>query len=97
MSNKIIIQGLIFITIFLLVGTIFYSIAENLSVVDAFYFSGSTLTTLGYGDIVPSNDISKIFSVFYTLLGIGLIFYVFTELFKAYFSGTLFKKQKRKR
>tara|TARA_Y100000310_G_scaffold345606_1_gene467214 strand:+ start:28127 stop:28366 length:240 start_codon:yes stop_codon:yes gene_type:complete len=77
-------------------GTAFYSYAENLSFVDAFYFSGATLTTLGYGDIVPTNDASKIFTVFYALLGIGLIFYIFTEIFRLFFTGKLLKHEKKK-
>jgi voltage-gated potassium channel Kch len=42
--------------------------------VDAFYFTVVTITTLGYGDIVPQGDLSKIFTVFYALTGIVLLF-----------------------
>jgi len=86
MSNRVIVYGLATIAILLIIGTIFYSVVESLSLLDAFYFAGSTLTTLGYGDIVPQKAVSKIFTVFYTLIGIGIIFYVFTELFRKIFS-----------
>jgi hypothetical protein len=41
--------GLVFFT--LLSGTIFYSLQEGWSIVDAFYFSVTTLTTVGLGDL----------------------------------------------
>lgn len=55
------------------IGTVFYHVTENLSFVDALYFSTITLTTIGYGDIVPTTDFGKIFTVFYVLIGIALI------------------------
>lgn len=44
--------------------------------VDSFYFSAMTLTTIGFGDLVPRTDISKIFTVFYAILGVALVLYV---------------------
>jgi voltage-gated potassium channel len=40
---------------------------------DAFYFSVITLTTVGYGDLSPTTPISKIFTVIYILLGISIL------------------------
>src|SRR5919106_1798116 len=54
---------LVFFT--LLSGTIFYSIAEGWSLVDAFYFSVTTLTTVGLGDPSPSTTVDKLFTVVY--------------------------------
>ena len=55
------------------IGTVFYQKFENWSFIDALYFSTATLTTVGYGDLVPHKDISKIFTVFYILSGVGVI------------------------
>ena len=57
----------------LLLGTVVYRIIEDWSWVDSFYFSSVTLTTVGFGDLSPSSDVSKLFTVFYIFTGISLI------------------------
>ena len=54
-------------------GTIYYVNAEGWSVVDALYFSVVTLTTIGFGDLAPTRDATKLFTVVYSLVGIGII------------------------
>lgn len=54
-------------------GSVTYRYLMHLSWVDAFYFSTVTLATVGYGDIAPDTDISKIFTIFYILFGVGII------------------------
>jgi voltage-gated potassium channel len=62
---------LVFLT--LLTGTIFYSVQEGWGVIDAFYFSVTTLTTVGFGDPAPTTPGGKLFTVGYILSGLGLI------------------------
>lgn len=57
----------------LVIGTITYHYLEGWSWIDAFYFSFVTLTTVGYGDITPATDIGKLFTVFYIIIGLGII------------------------
>ncbi len=57
----------------LLGGTIFYSLEEGWSVVDAFYFSVTTLTTVGLGDLTPKTTIGKLFTVVYIFAGLSII------------------------
>lgn len=57
----------------LLIGTIFYHFAEGWTLINSLYFSVTTLATVGFGDLTPTTDISKLFTVFYILGGIGLI------------------------
>ena len=57
----------------LLMGTTFYALVEGWSIIDAFYFSVITLTTVGYGDLSPTTPGSKLFTAFYILMGIGLL------------------------
>jgi voltage-gated potassium channel len=62
---------LVFLT--LLIGTIFYSYQEGWGLIDAFYFSVTTLTTVGFGDPAPTTPVGKLFTVFYIFSGLGLI------------------------
>ena len=69
--------GIFFIlVVFLLAaGTIAFSVLENWSYVDSFYFTSSTLLTLGYGDLVPTTDTSKLATVAFALSGVSVFLY----------------------
>lgn len=54
-------------------GTMFYTLVERWTVIDALYFCVVTLTTVGYGDLAPQTDAGKLFTVVYVLAGVGLI------------------------
>lgn len=62
---------LIFIIIILIGSTIFYSSIENWTVIDSLYFSVMTMSTIGYGDFVPTTTFGKIFTIIFTILSIG--------------------------
>lgn len=59
--------------IVLSVGTLFYRITEQWSWVDSLYFTVVTLATVGYGDFAPTTTVSKLFTIVYIFIGIGLI------------------------
>ena len=40
---------------------------------DAFYFSVTTLTTVGLGDLAPTTTFGKLFTSVYIFAGLGLI------------------------
>ena len=74
-------RGVVLLAALLLAGgTAFYARAEGWSVVDALYFSVVTLTTIGYGDLAPTSDATKLFTVVYSLAGIGVIAAFVTSL-----------------
>lgn len=66
------------------IGTVFYSYAEGWSFIDSFYFSTITLTTIGYGDLAPTTDVTKIFTAFYAIFGIGIMLYVLSSVIGAF-------------
>jgi voltage-gated potassium channel len=64
-------------------GTVFYRVVEGWSWVDSFYFCTVTLATVGYGDLAPTKDVSKLFTAGYILTGFGVIAAFVTLLVRA--------------
>jgi len=67
------------------IGTFVYMSVEGWSMLDAAYFSVITLTTIGYGDMYPTTQFAKLFTMGYVLIGVGLVFYIFTSLTRHFF------------
>lgn len=53
-------------------GTIFFRWAEGWSWLDSYFFTVVTLSTVGYGNLVPATDIGKIGTTIFILLGLGI-------------------------
>jgi MFS family permease len=86
-------RELLFASIFIMLfGTFVMQWLENWRFIDAFYFCFMTLTTIGYGDFAPKTDAGKLFSIFYVLIGLGLILGFINTVFEHY--NTVKKKTK---
>jgi len=57
----------------LVVGTGLFGLLENWSAVDAFYFTVTTMTTVGFGDLVVTSDVSKLLASLYMILSVPLL------------------------
>ena len=80
--------AIIIFLIFLSGGTLIYSFIEGWRYIDSAYFTIATVTTIGYGDVVPLTDIGKIFTMFFSFFGIGMAFYFFTLFGKYIYKKT---------
>jgi len=60
----------LFLNLWIIVGSVGYYYLENWNAVDSFYFAVITLTTVGYGEMYPTNDASKIFTAIYSMTGV---------------------------
>ena len=59
---------------YMLSGVVAFSrIFERWPIIDSLYFSVVTFTTVGYGDLCPSTDAGKLFTIFYSFAGISII------------------------
>lgn len=58
------------LTFLIVLGTVVYRWIEGWSWVTSFYFSVSTLTTVGYGDFYPTTELSRLFTAIYVLAGV---------------------------
>lgn len=56
----------------LAVGTVVYHHIEGWSWSTSFYFTVCTLTTIGYGDVVPTTESSRLFTALFALAGVSI-------------------------
>lgn len=78
-------RAILFLALSLIIGgTFFYIQVEGFSPLDAVYFCVMTLTTVGYGDLSPVTPFGKIFTMIYTLFGLGIMTLLISEIAKGY-------------
>lgn len=94
------IRIIVFFIAILFVGTTGFVLLEDMEVWDGIYLTALTITTVGYGDIVPTHIPGKIFTIFLVFTGVGLVLYSFTKFAETMVEGGLqniLEKRKMKR
>ena len=70
-------------------GTWYFSVSEHWRFIDAFYFTIMTITSVGYGDYVPTHDTSKIITAVYSMISIPIILFIFGVMAENYFENKM--------
>lgn len=65
------------------VGTAGYVLVEGLAWLDALYMTVITMSTVGYGEIVPLHPAGKLFTIALIMGTVGLALYLFTDIARA--------------
>lgn len=60
----------------LVMGTIGYMVLEGWGFMDALYMTVITISTVGYSEVRPVDEIGRIFTIFIVLTGVGFSLYV---------------------
>jgi len=54
------------------IGTVFYRLVEGWSWLDAYFFTVVTLSTVGYGSLVPATALGKVGTTILIFVGLGI-------------------------
>lgn len=60
------------LTVIVVSGTVFFHAVEGWSWLDSYFFTVVTLSTVGYGSLVPATAIGKIGTTVFIFLGLGV-------------------------
>lgn len=85
------IYALIAITMMIAIGTFGFKYFEHLSWLESLYFTTATVTTVGYGDIIPHTDGGKRFTIFFMLFGVGTVLYALSILAQSFIQAEIFE------
>ncbi len=77
------------------VGVVFYTNVEHWSIVDSIYFCVVTLATVGYGDLTPTTQAGRIFTIFYIIFGIAIVGGFFATAGRMFQPGRLLRKEEK--
>ena len=77
----------------LALGTVVYHYLEDWSWVDAFYFSAVAGSTVGFGDLSPTTNGSKLFTVLYIFSAMAIITTFLDQRLK--YHGVVLRRAKR--
>lgn len=64
------------------------------SMLDAIWWTVATVTTVGYGDIVPMTDVGKIVAIFFMFFGIGVLAIFLSVLGTQFYKNRFAKEEK---
>lgn len=83
------VSGIIIFSALLSLGTFGYMILEEASFVDAAYMTIITITTVGYGEVIPLSPAGKYFTMALIMVGVCYVLYLFSVITETMVEGGL--------
>jgi len=74
LKKKLLIASFLLFLI-LVLGTVGYVLIEGWGIIDSFYTTVTTISTVGYGDFTPATRQGRLFTVLLVLFGVGTMLY----------------------
>ena len=75
-STKHIAMAIFFSMVILAIGTVGYMLIEGWSLLDAFYMTVITYSTVGYGEVHAVSEAGRLYTLFLIFIGVGFFMYV---------------------
>ena len=75
-STRHLIVSIILAFLILVIGMIGYMVLEGWGFMDALYMTVITISTVGYSEVRPVDEIGRIFTIFIVMIGVGFSLYV---------------------
>ncbi len=88
------IYGVSALSIIVIVGCVGYMIIEGYSFIDALYMTMITLSTVGFGEVMPLSNYGKIFTVVLIFFSLNIFGYLVTSVARFVVDGALQKSYK---
>ena len=66
----------LFLVLWLIIGTLGYAIIEDWTLMDGFYMTFITLTTIGFGEVKTLSTAGRVSTIFIAIVGIGSVAFV---------------------
>lgn len=89
--------ALVLLVFMLLIGVFGYRYISNYSWVDALYMTVITMTTVGFGEVIPLDDTSKIFTIFLILASVIIVGYALSVITEYILSKNDIEELKQKK
>ncbi|MBV9958436.1 MAG: two pore domain potassium channel family protein, partial [Acidobacteria bacterium] len=74
---------LLAIIVMILLGALGFRLIEGWSFANSLYVAVQTVTTVGYGDVVPESRSGRAFATIFMLAGVGTVLYALTTTVQA--------------
>jgi len=81
-AKRNLIVALLMVVFIFCVAVVAYRNFEDWDWLTAIYFATTTMTTVGYGDVIPKTEESRLFTVFFIWIGVSIGFYALYSISK---------------
>jgi len=78
-------------------GTIIFHALEDWTWIESFYFTVATLSTVGYGDISPTSDSTRLFTAIFIIFGVAIAVTALSVLGESYIENRTENRKKKKK
>lgn len=77
-NNRRILYAIAAVVVAILFGAVGFSLIEGWPILDSLYVATQTVTTVGFGDLVPATRNGRVFATVFMLCGVGVVLYALT-------------------